>query len=600
MSPAVENSCTEAELRYTATHLLGAKRDSGCPLCPERCRYLAVWRTLLPLTLVALFCDGRTVNAQEVALPPLTLSPSESGKLSSAVRVFVREFRFKGNTVFSDWELIRLLGDKGYLGRELSSEWGYAGRELTSEDLEEARRTITAFYVAHGYVNSGAVLPDQDVRDGVITFQIVEGTLSEIKITGDNRRLRDGYVEGRLRLRAGAPLNINELKEGLLLLRQNPNVKQVNAELRPGTKAGESYLDVHLQEQQPFRLGLEVDNHRPPSVGAEEIVLRGADYNLTGNSDLLEFRYGIAHNGADGFEFSGAKDESGSYTLPFTARDTTIKMFGSRSDTSVIEEPFNSLDIHSDLIRYGATLRQPIYQTSNRELALALTFERGESETFLLGQPFDFPGTGSVNGKMNTSVLRFAQEWVDRSQKQVLALRSTFNVGIDAFGVTDDGTDRNAKFFSWLGQFQYVRRIFNTPNLIILRADGQWTDEPLLSIEQFSVGGADTVRGYRENQLVRDTGIVGSIEGRVPILFNKAGVGIVQLAPFYDFGGGWNVEGGTPSPKTISSAGIGLLLNPNKHLNAQLYWGYRFRQVPNPHNNAQDLGLHFKVTFEAF
>jgi hemolysin activation/secretion protein len=532
-------------------------------------------RTLFLLTLFALVFEGRMAGAQELTLPPLTLTPntSGSGELSSGARVLVREFRFQGNTVFSSQELSAITAS-------------YLNRELASEQLEEVRRMITAFYVEFGYMNSGAILPDQDVKDGVVTFQIIEGRLSDFKLRGKNRWLRDSYITDRLKPWTTSPLRITKLKEGLLLLRQDPNVKQINAELRPGIKPGDSYLDVYLQEEQPFRLGLQVDNHRPPSVGAEEIVLFGADYDLTGNGDLLEFSYDIAHDGRDGFEFSGPEDESGSYTLPVNASGTAIKVFGSRSDTSVIEEPFDALNIRNDFIRYGITLRQPIYRTLNRELALGVTFERGHSESLLLGKPFDI-SPGSVDGKM------------DRSQQQVLALRSTFNLGIDAFGVTDNGTDRDAKFFSWLGQFQYVRRLFNTPNLIILRTDGQWTDEPLLALEQFSVGGVNSVRGYRENQLVRDCGFVSSVEGRIPII-SRAGVGILQLAPFFDCGGAWNIGNATPSPETIYSSGIGILLNPNKHLSAQLYWGYRFTHVPNPHNNAQDLGLHFKVTFEAF
>ncbi len=536
-----------------------------------------MWRALLLLAFFVLLYGGKPADAQDLALPPLTLDPSESWKLSSAVRVFVRQIRFQGNKVFTDQELAKVTAP-------------YLNREVTSEDLEDARRAITALYVVHGYVNSGAILPDQDVADGVITFQVVEGTLSDIVISGKNRHLRDDYIKGRLRLRAGPPLNLNELKEGLLLLRQNPNVKQVNAELRPGTQAGESYLDVYLQEDVPYRLGIQVDNQRPPIVGAEEITVFGADYDVMGNNDLLEFSYGIAHNGADGFEFSGPKDESGSYTIPFTVWDTTLKVFGNRSDTSVIEERFSILHIHDDLIHYGATLRQPVYRTANQELALTLTFTRTHNETSTLGEPVDFSG----------SVLQFSQEWVDRSQQQVLALRSTFNFGLDAFGVTDNDPDQNPKFFSWLGQFQYVRRLFDTPNLIILRTDMQWTDNRLPWTEQFSVGGANTVRGYRENQLVGGRAIVASVEGRVPIVFDKTGAGTFYVAPFCDFGQAAEVGSGIPGPNTIASCGIGLLFNPNRHLNAQLYWGARLVHVPNPNDNLQDLGIHFKVTFEAF
>ncbi|MGA2140413.1 MAG: ShlB/FhaC/HecB family hemolysin secretion/activation protein, partial [Verrucomicrobiia bacterium] len=179
-------------------------------------------------------------------------------------------------------------------------------------------------------------------------------------------------------------------------------------------------------------------------------------------------------------------------------------------------------------------------------------------------------------------------------------LRSTLSFGLDVFGVTDNGTDQNAKFFSWLGQFQYVRRVFDTPNLIILRTDIQWSDGPLLAIDQFSVGGASTVRGYRENQLIADRGIVASAEGRIPILFDKTGAGTFYVAPFFDFGQAADVGSGIPGPNTIASCGIGLLFSPNRHLNAQLYWGARLVHVPNPNDNLQDLGINFKVTFEAF
>jgi hemolysin activation/secretion protein len=196
--------------------------------------------------------------------------------------------------------------------------------------------------------------------------------------------------------------------------------------------------------------------------------------------------------------------------------------------------------------------------------------------------------------------LRLSQEWTGRSQNQVLALRSTFNVGLDIFDATDHASEPNGQFFSWLGQAQYVRRLFNTQNQLIFRLTGQWTDEPLLALEQISIGGAETVRGYRENTLVRDRGIISSLECRIPVLFNKAGAGIVDIAPFFDFGGGWN-HNESPQPTTIYSTGLGLLLAPDKHINAQLYWGYRLHHIPMPADkNAQDLGLHFQVNFNVF
>jgi hemolysin activation/secretion protein len=122
----------------------------------------------------------------------------------------------------------------------------------------------------------------------------------------------------------------------------------------------------------------------------------------------------------------------------------------------------------------------------------------------------------------------------------------------------------------------------------------------LLALEQFSAGGFDSVRGYLENQMVRDRGIVSSLEFRLPVMFNKAGAGIVNLAPFFDFGGSWDING-SPNPTTIYSTGLGLLVTPGKHISAQIYWGYRLRHVQMPSStDAQTLGLDFRVNLMAF
>ena len=501
--------------------------------------------------------------------------------------MFVRGFKFEGNRAFSSNELAKVTEP-------------FTNREITSGEIEEARRAVSVFYVTNGFVNSGAVIPDQNPASGTITIRIVEGVLSGIELRG-NKWLTDRYITSRVRRWSEAPLNVNELQEGLQLLRQNPNVKQINAELRPGMAPGESLLDLKVEDQQPFRVGLEIDNLRPPSVGAGQIWLLLSDLNLTGHSDVLDFRYGIANAGTSGFEFSGVDNLEASYLLPITRFDTSIGIHGSRLNTSLVEDPFPTLGIESLTRSYGLVLRQPFLQTANHEGAVSIGFDHRQNNTTLLGEPFNL-SPGAVDGEMAVSVLRVSQEWLQRGQNSVLALRSTFNIGLDVLDATNDGIpgDPQGKFFSWLGQGQYIQRLFNTQNQFILRVSGQWTTEPLLALEQYSVGGFETVRGYLENQLVRDRGIVSSVEFRVPVLFNKAGAGIVHLAPFFDFGGAWNVNG-SPSPTTIFSTGIGLLIAPSRHISAQLYWGHRLREVVIPDDSgAQGLGLTFKINIQAF
>jgi len=533
--------------------------------------------------VLALGLFSATLCAQ--VLPP---PPADRGqKLPVKNWLFVRGFQFEGNTAFSQSELALVTEPFTYRG-------------IKNDELEEARRAVTLHYINHGYVNSGAVIPDQDPADGIITIRIVEGVLSGIELQG-NKWLRNRYIKSRVARWADTPLNMNELREGLQLLRQNPNVRQVNAELKPGIAPGASILDLRMQDQQPFRVGLQIDNQRPPTVGAYEFWLLTSDLNLTGHSDPLDFKYGIANAGPQGIEWSKANNLEGSYLLPLTRYDTTIGIHGSRLNTSLVEEPFNDLDVTSLSTKLGVALRQPFFQTANGELAMGVGFDHRQNKTWLLDEPFTI-SPGAVNGKMEVAVLRLSQEWLHRGQDHVLALRSTFNLGLDVLDATDNGIpgDPDATFFSWLGQGQYVQRLFNTQNQLVLRLSGQWTDEPLLALEQMSVGGFETVRGYLENQLVRDRGLVSSLEFRLPVLFDKAGAGIVSLAPFFDFGGGWNV-GGSDSPNTIYSTGVGLLLAPERRVSAQLYWGYRLRDVDIPDAaGGQGLGINFRIVFQAF
>jgi hemolysin activation/secretion protein len=535
-------------------------------------------------------------------LPPLNTPPGATNQLSAVPSVYVKIFQFHGNHVFSSGALAKVVHE-------------YSGRKISAEELEAARQKLTAFYISHGYINSGAILQDQNPAGGIITFKIVEGTLGEIKLSG-NRWFNGYWLRHELRKAAGTPLNFDKLKQGLQLLRQNPLISQVNGELKPGGVAGESILDTQIKDTQPFRLGLDFNNSRPPSVGSEILNLHMADLNLTGNNDPLHLDYGILQSTRDqGFETSGWDNVDGSYSIGFTPWDTAFQIHGSKSDTAIVEEPFTLLNITSRLEEFGYAIRQPLYETLTDDLAVSIAFDSERDKTFLLGVPFSL-SPGAVNGVSDVSVVRFVQEYVNRSQVHVLALRSTFNLGVAALGSTVNGSGADSRFFSWLGQTQYIRRIHDTDNLLVLRINGQLSNNPLLAPEQFSIGGAESVRGYRENELLRDNGVFGSIELRFPIIHGKANSQILVLAPFFDIGAGWNTLANNNSGSSaagnaaindsqddvLPSAGIGLIFTPTSRVRAELYWGYGFNRkfIETDKTDPQDYGLTFAISVDAF
>ncbi len=489
-------------------------------------------------------------------LPPLP-PPLPERELLPRERVFVREFRIIGNTVLSPEELAAVTAP-------------YANRELTAEDLEALRVALTLLYVNKGYVNSGAILPDQTVVEGVITYQIIEGNVTAIEVTG-NKWFRTGYLRDRVALGTGPPLNVNELQERIQLLLEDPRIRRLNAELKPGLKPGESVLDVRVEDRIPFRVAVTFDNYQSPAVGAEEIIGTIEDVNLTGNGDILSLSFG----GSSGlFPILDFK-----YTLPFTVYDTTL-ILEYRNNASVVIRPiFAALNIESTSNIYTIGLRQPVYRTLNTEIALELLGEYLEQDTKLLGERFDLV-PGSRDGEIADTAIRFAQEFVYRSQDYVLAARSRVSAGVDALGATINPRGiPDTRFWAWLGQFQWVQRLPIQDMYFIFRNDYQVASDRLPALEEFGLGGRYTVRGYETNAVLSDNALIASLEARVPLVRNSPWADYLELAPFVDYGYAWGLLG-PPSSQSLLGVGVGLrwgLTIPwTVPIRGQFefYWGY--------------------------
>lgn len=522
-----------------------------------------------------------TVFAQEN--PPQAVKPvlsvlsqelsHDSARLSERAAVFVKKFRFVGNKRFSEAELSSIIAQ-------------YENRELTFEEVQAVKDAITLHYVNNGYINSGAVIPDQQVTDGIITIDINEGVLSQIEIEG-NRYFRSDYFRNRLARASGPPLNINSIQQALQILQQDPRISRINAELSPGIMQGEGILKVRVKEESPYKAAIIFSNSQSPSVGAYRGELILAHQSLLGYGDILEARYGLTE---------GLNDISLSYSLPLNARDTMLALSYRNGDSTVIEKAFKGLDIKSISETYGISLSHPLHKTPSQELSLSVGIELRRNKTSLLGVPFSF--TEIPDSITRLTALRFSQDWVIRGQKDILALRSAFRFGIDAFNATTSNDNKaDGRFLTWTGQIQWMRRISDKGSQLVFRSDVQLANDALLPMEKFSVGGMNSVRGYRENLLVRDNGALASLELRIPVIEYKQQTGQVQIAPFADIGWSWNTKRDTPDPVSISSIGMGIRWQISKSANFNVYYGYALKNVSKGHD-LQDEGVHFMFAWQ--
>ncbi len=516
----------------------------------------------------------------ETLPPPLNIpaSPPLVPPTNLGIKVKVKRIEFLGNTAVSQAELDAATAP-------------FIGKVLTFEELLQIRTVITNLYTSKGYSTSGAFLPPQDITDGVITVQIVEGVLERIEIKGLTR-LRESYVRDRLALGTSIPIDLRRLETALQLLQLDPIFSSVNAELTAGSAPGLSVLKVTLKQAPPINAMVEIDNRNSPSVGSIGGTVSLSHNNITGRGDRLNLDLGMT---------TGIRSFNLGYQVPVNPHNGTVSLSYGNSSSRIIEKPFSPLDINSRAWTFSAGFRQPLSRTPTSEFALGGSFDLRQSETFVLEDiPFSY-SLGPENGRSRIAAFRFSQDWINRSPTQVWSARSQFSIGLPILAATVNNTGVDGRFTSWVGQLQYVQAL-SQETILIARIATQLTSNSLLPIEQFSIGGVDTVRGYRQNQNVADNGVIGSVEVRFPIYREPQGTGIILFAPFFDIGTVWNNRSSNPNPNpaTLASVGVGLRLQADPTFSIRLDYGIPLTSVSNPGNSLQDSGFFFSIRYQPF
>jgi hemolysin activation/secretion protein len=207
---------------------------------------LAIAMCLINSTPVAAQEENRDREASNVKVAVESTTEIDS--------TLIKKIEVTGATVFSDVELAKVLV-------------AYQGKELSFAQMLEARSKVTELYVKSGYTNSGAYLPVQDMKDGTLKIAVLEGGVSEIRING-TKHLNASYVRSRLPSAKESPVNMTALLDDLQLLRQDPLIENVSAELKAGVRPGESRLDLTVEESDSFSITAQLDNRKSPSTGS--------------------------------------------------------------------------------------------------------------------------------------------------------------------------------------------------------------------------------------------------------------------------------------------------------------------------------------------
>lgn len=499
---------------------------------------------------------------------PLESLSAPGARLITAIRVH-------GYTVLTQGEIAELIAP-------------YQNRSLQFREILELRDVITQRYVEQGYVTSGAVI--EGINGKVLSIRVVEGDLTEIRVVGE-RRLRPEYVTAYLeRFEIGQPVNVYNIEERLQIFQQQPYLDRVEAQLLPGREKGESILQVRPVEIDSWRALFEVSNALNPSIGSVQGIVSLDFGNLAGRTDNLHLGY----RGAEGLNEFDAE-----YDFPVGAGGARLVLYAFGADSDIVTSPFDELDISANSWTAGTRLRLPLERTVAGDTTLEFSAEWRRSKTYLLGSGFSFV-EGPDEGVAKLAIVRSALEHLRRTQQDVFYTRLELSTGLHLFGSTDsnDGSVPDSQFLKLHLQSQWARRLNLFESQAIVRVDGQISNDPLLGLEQFPIGGRWTVRGYRENSLIRDNAIVASAEWRIPLVRDERGVSRFEIRPFFDWSYSDNKTREALRRNTLSAVGLGLFWSPIDNLQAEVYWGEPLQTVEYPGDySLQDDGIFFSLTW---
>ncbi len=491
----------------------------------------------------------------------------------------IQDIRIVGSTVFSPEQLGAVVDP-------------YKGQTLSVEQLKELLQAVTQLYLNEGYYTSRAIYPEQTLSEGILTIEIKEKPVNvRVEWQGKNR-LSDRFVSDRLR--STTPLNVPAIEDELRVLRDDSRLATVEATLRRNDQAESDELVVQATEARNFFGEFSTDNYSAPSLGGERLGVRFGLRNLSGIGDSITADYKAATSG-------GYHSLDLNYEIPLNSRGGALQVSSAFDFSKVTAGEFEALNLRGERSRYEIAYRQPLRKSSLEEFALSAGLIYTTGTTFAFGTPTPFGFGAGADGNTRTTVLRFSQDYLRRDKWGAWVGSSNFNFGLGIFDATENAPPTpDGQFFSWLGQFQRVQRL-SQQHLLIAQLDLQYSPNTLLPSDQFAIGGGQSLRGYRQNVLLADNGFRFSVEDRITLMRDEAGLPSVQIAPFLDLGAAVNTKNNPNSlsqnQNVLAGIGIGFLWDPRPDFSIRLDYGYPLVDV-DAGDNIQDQALYFNGSFE--
>ncbi len=533
------------------------------------------------LTMSLLFLSLWLYNYQ-VSAEPLDSAIDENTSMREEVAaplMNIQEFRVEGNTLLEQTRLERIV-------------YSFLGPNKTIKDIEQARAMLESEYRNSGYPTVLVDIPEQNVVNGIVRLRVTEGRVDRLKITGSHYYLLSEIRDQVPALGKDNVPYLPDVKQQMADMNQQSPDRSITPIMRPGREPGTLEVELKVKDKLPLHGSLEVNGRNTESTTRARTVGLLRYDNLWQRFHSISLQYQASPENRDEVKVMG-----GTYVFPLPESGARIALFAVRSDSDTEIASAGALDVIGKGKILGGRVIMPLQ--GSREYFHSLTYGV-DYKNFKEG--LNLIGSDTQNTPITYYPFSLRYDLTQRRK------RSITNYGIGTtFGIR--GLNDQVEFNN--------KRIFSKSNFIYLSGDlqhrfpivagfqgqvkisAQYTDSPLISNEQYTAGGSETVRGYYESQVLGDNGVLGSLELHTPYLGSKSWNKVQDFYAlwFLDASKMWILQAlpDQPTGYQISSSGVGMRLKTG-YLNMALDAGYPFNTISKVEKG--DVRVHFRLAYE--
>lgn len=474
----------------------------------------------------------------------------------------------------------------------------YLGADKTISDVEQARKSLEQVYQKSGYSTVFVDIPEQSVVSGVVRLRVTEGRIAKLSVTGARY-----YSLGRIRsqisgLAPGTVPYLPQVQGQMTAANRAAADRQITPVFRAGRTPGTVDVELKIKDQAPLHASLELNNRYSSNTSHTRAIGQVRYDNLWQREHSLSLQYQTAPQNSDEVQVAAA-----TYLLRSENSDqlTALYVVHSSSDVAAVGD----ISVIGSGNIYGVRRIVPLPPGKQyfHSLALGVDVKDFKESVVLLGAdgvntpirylPFSVAYNASLPGNSVTSQFSTTLNFSLRN----LADKKIDNCGgqqEDQFECKRRGAHSN--YFYLKTEYQRTRKLPYDMSWTA-KLSGQVASQPLISNEQLSAGGSDSVRGYRESERLGDDGWLAGMEWRSPSFV--PGKSLQELL-FVMFAETARLRVKDPQPEQqsrfdLTGAGLGLRFIAWKNLKGELDWA---RALKDGATTKKDDGrFHFRLEY---